>query len=71
MLLPGIGMHRRVQLREDEMTENARAIFDRIPALKALTGVARIEAEEVIENALADAAEDAVYDMLNRELTTC
>ena len=53
------------------MTENARAIFDRIPALKALAGLARIEAEEVIENALADAAEDAVYDMLNRELTTC
>ena len=50
---------------------DARTIFDRIPALKALTGVARIEAEEVIENALADAyhggVEDAVYDALNRE----
>ena len=42
------------------MTENAREIFDRIPALKALTGVARIEAEQVIENALTDAVQDFI-----------
>lgn len=43
------------------MTEAVRAIFDRIPALRALRGSARIEAEEVLEGALEDAAEEALF----------
>ena len=34
-------------------------LFDRIPALAALRGVPRIEAEEAIRNAVADAIAEA------------
>lgn len=36
------------------MTEAVRAIIDRIPALRELRGAARIEAEEVLQDALDD-----------------
>ncbi len=40
------------------MTEAVRDIIDRIPALRELRGYARIEAEEVLQNALDDAVQD-------------
>ncbi|MES2989411.1 MAG: hypothetical protein V4808_16055 [Pseudomonadota bacterium] len=37
-------------------------LFDRIPALSELRGVARLNAEDVIENAIADAIDDYLAD---------
>jgi hypothetical protein len=42
--------------------EIVRYVFDRIPALAELHGIARLNAEEVIENAMADAIEDHIAD---------
>ena len=47
------------------MTPEAAAIaylMDRIPVLRELRGAGRIEAEEAIANAVADAIEDYVAD---------
>lgn len=44
------------------MTEKMRDIFDRIPALSELRGGARLAAEEVLQNALDDAAEECIVD---------
>ena len=41
------------------MSDDAiRYLFDRIPALAQLRGVARMDAEEVINNAIADAIDE-------------
>ena len=39
-----------------------RHIFDRIPALGSLRGVARMDAEEVLANALQDAIDEYLVD---------
>lgn len=37
-------------------------LFDRIPVLRELRGAARLDAEEAISNAVADAIDDYVAD---------
>jgi hypothetical protein len=46
------------------MTDAIREIFNRIPALRELRGAARLDAEEVLQNALDDAVEDGRADAL-------
>lgn len=44
------------------MTEIIQYIFDRIPALSDLRGSTRLDAEEVLQNAIADAIDEYLVD---------